>query len=214
MIELGIDDGIAAIIWNVADRPMNVLNDASIAAFETVVRKVIADPAIKGVIVSSSRPEFVVGADLDTLRGISDPQAAMKIAGRLSLLFREIETAGKPFVAAINGSALGGGYEICLACHYRLAADNPKTQIGLPEVTLGLLPGAGGTQRLPRMIGLKTALPMLMEGRKVGVAKARELGLVDEVVAAGALMLRARQWLLAEGEANVVKPWDKKGYRL
>jgi 3-hydroxyacyl-CoA dehydrogenase / enoyl-CoA hydratase / 3-hydroxybutyryl-CoA epimerase len=214
MIELSIDDGIAAILWNVADRPMNVLNDASIAAFETAIRTVVADPAIRGVIISSSRPEFVVGADLETLRGISDPQAAMKIAGRLSSLFREIEMAGKPFVAAINGSALGGGCEICLACHYRLAADNPKTQIGLPEVTLGLLPGAGGTQRLPRMIGLKTALPMLMEGRKVGVAKAKELGLVDEVVAAGELMSRARQWLLAEGAANVVKPWDKKGFRL
>jgi 3-hydroxyacyl-CoA dehydrogenase/enoyl-CoA hydratase/3-hydroxybutyryl-CoA epimerase len=214
VIELGIDDGIATIIWNVADRPMNVLNDASIAAFETTVRKVIADQAVKGVIISSSRPEFVVGADLDTLRGISDPAQAMKIAGRLSSLFREIERAGKPFVAAINGSALGGGYEICLACHYRLTADNPKTQIGLPEVTLGLLPGAGGTQRLPRMIGLKNALPMLMEGRKVGVAKAKEMGLVDEVVPADGLMARARQWLLTDGAANIVKPWDKKGFRL
>ncbi len=214
MIELGIDDGIATIIWNVADRPMNVLNDASIAAFESAVRKVIADQALKGVIISSSRPEFVVGADLDTLRGVSDPAQAMKIAGRLSSLFREIERAGKPFVAAINGSALGGGYEICLACHYRLTADNPKTQIGLPEVTLGLLPGAGGTQRLPRMIGLKNALPMLMEGRKVGVAKAKEMGLVDEVVPADGLMARARQWLLTDGAANIVKPWDKKGFRL
>jgi 3-hydroxyacyl-CoA dehydrogenase/enoyl-CoA hydratase/3-hydroxybutyryl-CoA epimerase len=214
VIELGIDDGIATIIWNVADRPMNVLNDASIAAFESAVRKVIADQALKGVIISSSRPEFVVGADLDTLRGVSDPAQAMKIAGRLSSLFREIERAGKPFVAAINGSALGGGYEICLACHYRLTADNPKTQIGLPEVTLGLLPGAGGTQRLPRMIGLKNALPMLMEGRKVGVARAKEMGLVDEVVPADGLMARARQWLLTDGAANIVKPWDKKGFRL
>jgi 3-hydroxyacyl-CoA dehydrogenase/enoyl-CoA hydratase/3-hydroxybutyryl-CoA epimerase len=214
VIDLSIDEGIATIIWNVADRPMNVLNDASIATFEMTVRKVIADQAVKGVIISSSRPEFVVGADLDTLRGISDPAQAMKIAGRLSSLFREIERAGKPFVAAINGSALGGGYEICLACHYRLTADNPKTQIGLPEVTLGLLPGAGGTQRLPRMIGLKNALPMLMEGRKVGVAKAKEMGLVDEVVPADGLMARARQWLLTDGAANIVKPWDKKGFRL
>lgn len=214
MIDLSINDGIATIIWNVADRPMNVLNDASIAAFESAVRKVIADGAVRGVIISSSRPEFVVGADLDTLRGVSDPAQAMKIAGRLSKLFRDIETADKPFVAAINGSALGGGYEICLACHYRLAADNPKTQIGLPEVTLGLLPGAGGTQRLPRMIGLKNALPMLMEGRKVGVAKAKEMGLVDEVVPADGLMARARQWLLTDGAANIVKPWDKKGFRL
>jgi len=214
VIDLSIDEGIATIVWNVADRPMNVLNDASIAAFESAVRRSIADQEVKGVVISSSRPEFVVGADLDTLRGIDDPAKAMKIAGRLSLLFREIETAGKPFVAAINGSALGGGYEICLACHYRVAADNAKTQIGLPEVTLGLLPGAGGTQRLPRMIGLKNALPMLMEGRKVGVAKAREMGLVDEVVPADALLSRARQWLLADGAANVVKPWDKKGFRL
>lgn len=214
MIDLSINDGIATIIWNVADRPMNVLNDASIAAFESAVRKVIADGAVRGVIISSSRPEFVVGADLDTLRGVSDPAQAMKIAGRLSKLFRDIETADKPFVAAINGSALGGGYEICLACHYRLAADNPKTQIGLPEVTLGLLPGAGGSQRLPRMIGLKNALPMLMEGRKVGVAKAKEMGLVDEVVPADGLMARARQWLLTDGAANIVKPWDKKGFRL
>ena len=137
MIDLSIDDGIATIIWNVADRPMNVLNDASIGAFESAVRRIIADQEVKGAIISSSRPEFVVGADLDTLRGIDDPAKAMKIAGRLSLLFREIETAGKPFVAAINGSALGGGYEICLACHYRLAADNPKTQIGLPRSHAG-----------------------------------------------------------------------------
>ncbi|MBR0687707.1 enoyl-CoA hydratase/isomerase family protein [Bradyrhizobium manausense] len=193
---------------------MNVLNDGSIAAFEAAARKVMTDPAIKGAIITSSRPEFVVGADLETLRGITDPAKAMAVSGRLSYLFREIEKSGKPFVAAINGSALGGGYEICLACHYRIAADNPRTQIGLPEVTLGLLPGAGGTQRLPRMIGLKNALPMLIDGRKIGVGKAKELGMVDEVVPAGELMSRARQWLGVEGAANVVKPWDKKGFRL
>ena len=215
MIDLQTDDdGIVSIIWNVADRPMNVLNEASIVAFEIAVEKAIADTAVRGVIISSSRPEFVVGADLDTLRGISDPAAAMAVAGRLSRLFRKIETAGKPFVAAINGSALGGGYEICLACHYRVAADNPKTQIGLPEVTLGLLPGAGGTQRLPRMVGLKNALPMLMEGRKVGVTKAKEMGFIDDVVPAGDLMSRAKQWLLEDGAAHIVKPWDKKGFRL
>src|SRR5205809_7197828 len=106
----------------------------------------------------------------------SDAAKLTEQFSQLQKLFRSQETGGKPFVAAINGTALGGGYEICLACHYRLAADNPKTQIGLPEVTLGLLPGAGGTLRLPRMIGLKTALPMLMEGRKVGDAQAREFG--------------------------------------
>jgi 3-hydroxyacyl-CoA dehydrogenase/enoyl-CoA hydratase/3-hydroxybutyryl-CoA epimerase len=214
LIDLRLDDGIAILTFNVADRPMNVLNDSSIAAFEAAVRKVLTDPAIKGAVVTSSRPEFVVGADLDTLRGITDAAKAMAVPWRLSRLFREMETSGKPFVAAINGSALGGGYEICLACHYRIAADNQRTQIGLPEVTLGLLPGAGGTQRLPRMIGLKNALPMLVEGRKVAVAKAKELGLVDEVVPADQLMSRAGQWLSTEGAANVTKPWDKKGFCL
>lgn len=214
MVELGIDAGIATIIWNVVDRPMNVLNDASIVAFDEAVRRVIVDPAVTGAIISSSRPDFVVGADLDTIRGMTDPAAAMKVTGRLSRLFRDIETSGKPFVAAINGSALGGGYEICLACHYRIAADNPKAVIGLPEVTLGLLPGAGGTQRLPRMVGVKAALPLLMEGRKLNVAKAKDIGLVDEVVSPDALMARAREWLLTQGAAHIVKPWDKKGFKL
>jgi 3-hydroxyacyl-CoA dehydrogenase/enoyl-CoA hydratase/3-hydroxybutyryl-CoA epimerase len=214
LIDYRVDDGVAIILWNVADRPMNVLNDSSIAAFEAAARRAIGDEAVRGAIISSSRPEFVVGADLDRLRGMTDPADAMKVTGRLSRLFRDIETSKKPFVAAINGSALGGGYEICLACHRRIAADNPKTQIGLPEVTLGLLPGAGGTQRLPRMIGLKNALPLLMEGRKIDVAKAKDMGLVDEVVPADALLTRAREWLLAEGAANCTKPWDRKGFSL
>jgi 3-hydroxyacyl-CoA dehydrogenase/enoyl-CoA hydratase/3-hydroxybutyryl-CoA epimerase len=220
MIDFTSNDGIATLTWNVADRPMNVLNDASIAAFESAVRRALADEAIRGVIVTSSRPDFVVGADLATLRGLTDPAQAMKMAGRLSLFLREIEKAPKPFVAAINGTALGGGYEICLACHRRIAADNPRLQIGLPEVTLGLLPGAGGTQRLPRMIGVKRALPLLLEGRKVGATKALELGLVDEVVAADALLGRAREWILQQVSAGPTaheKPWDrsdKKGFTL
>ncbi|MGE3993680.1 3-hydroxyacyl-CoA dehydrogenase NAD-binding domain-containing protein [Pseudorhodoplanes sp.] len=193
---------------------MNVLNDASIARFEELVRLAIVSADVKGVIITSTRPEFVVGADLEQLRGISDPRQAMQITGRLSRLFREIEKSGKPFVAAINGTALGGGFEICLACHRRIAADNAKTQLGLPEVTLGLLPGAGGTQRLPRMIGLKNALPLLLEGKKLGVSKARDVGLIDEIVAPEALIASAKQWLLAEAADHIVKPWDKKDFRM
>ena len=218
MIDVTRDDGIATLSWNVADRPMNVLNDASIAAFESAVRSALADDAVRGVIVTSSRPDFVVGADLATLRGMSDPAQAFQVARRLSLFFREIEKAEKPFVAAINGTALGGGYELCLACHRRIAADNPRLQIGLPEVTLGLLPGAGGTQRLPRMIGLKRALPLLLEGRKVGAAKALELGLVDEVVPPAELLTRAKAWLdqqtRATPAADYQKAWDRKGFAL
>lgn len=214
MIDYKTDaDGIATLTWNVADRPMNVLNAASIAAFDAAVKRAIADPQVRGVIVASSRPEFVAGGDLDLIRGIRTAEESFAASGPVSATLRLLETCGKPFVAAINGTALGGGLEICLACHRRIAADDPKVQLGLPEVTLGLLPAAGGTQRLPRMIGIKNALPYLLEGRKVAPAAALAAGIVDEVVPAGELLARARAWLLAEGDRSVVKPWDAKGFK-
>lgn len=214
MIDYQIDaDGIVTLTIHVADRPMNVLNHASIAAFDAAVKKAIADPAAKGVIVTSSRPEFVAGGDLDLIRNIKTAEESFAAGGPFSQTLRALETSGKPFVAAINGTALGGGLEICLACHRRIVADDPKIQLGVPEVTLGLLPGAGGTQRLPRMIGIKTALPYLLEGRKANPAKALEAGIVDEVVPAAQLLERARAWLLAEGAKAVVKPWDSKNFK-
>lgn len=214
MVDYTVDaDGIATLTWNVADRPMNVLNTASIAAFGEAVNCAVADAAVRGVIVTSARPEFLAGGDLEFIRTISSAQQSMDITGPLSATLRRIETCGKPFVAAINGTALGGGLEVCLACHRRIAVDDPKLQLGVPEVSLGLLPAAGGTQRLPRMIGIKAALPYLLEGRKVGPVKALEAGIVDEVVTSGELLGRAKQWLLAEGAAAAVKPWDAKGYR-
>lgn len=214
MVDYTVDaDGIATLTWNVADRPMNVLNTASIAAFGEAVNRAVADAAVRGVIVTSARPEFLAGGDLEFIRIISSAQQSMDITGPLSATLRRIETCGKPFVAAINGTALGGGLEVCLACHRRIAVDDPKLQLGVPEVSLGLLPAAGGTQRLPRMIGIKAALPYLLEGRKVGPVKALEAGIVDEVVTSGELLGRAKQWLLAEGAAAAMKPWDAKGYR-
>jgi 3-hydroxyacyl-CoA dehydrogenase/enoyl-CoA hydratase/3-hydroxybutyryl-CoA epimerase len=214
MIDYTIDaDGICTLTWNVADRPMNVLNLASIAAFDAAVNRAIADTAVKGVIVTSSRPEFVAGGDLDLIRRIRTAEESMASSGPFSRTLRTLETSGKPFVAAINGTALGGGLEICLACHRRIVADDAKIQLGVPEVTLGLLPAAGGTQRLPRMIGIKAALPYLLEGRKVAPRKALEDGLVDEVVPAADLLARARAWLLAEGARAIVKPWDAKGFK-
>lgn len=214
MIDYKTDaDGIATLTWNVADRPMNVLNAASIAAFDAAVRRAVEDPGVKGVIVASSRPEFVAGGDLDLIRGIRNAQESFEASGPVSATLRALERSGKPFVAAINGTALGGGLEICLACHRRIVADDPKIQLGLPEVTLGLLPAAGGTQRLPRMIGIKNALPYLIEGRKVAPAAALAAGIVDEVVPAAQLLQRARSWLLAEGAQAAVKPWDMKGFR-
>ena len=214
MIDYRIDaDGIVTLTIHVADRPMNVLNHASIAAFDAAVKQAIADPAAQGVIVTSSRPEFVAGGDLDLIRHIRTAEESFAAGGPFSQTLRTLETSGKPFVAAINGTALGGGLEICLACHRRIVADDSKIQLGVPEVTLGLLPGAGGTQRLPRMIGIKAALPYLLEGRKADPAKALEAGIVDEVVPAAQLLERARAWLLSDGAKSVVKPWDTKNFK-
>src|ERR1700728_2519533 len=214
MIDYALDaDGIATLSWNVADRPMNVLNAASIAAFENALERAISDPAVKGLIVTSSRKDFMAGGDLDLIRNISTPKEAMAASGPISRVYRKLEACGKPVVAAINGTALGGGFELCLACHRRIATDDLKIQLGMPEVTLGLLPAAGGTQRLPRMIGIKAALPFLLDGRKVAPRQALEVGLVDEIVPRDQLLARARQWLLAEGAAAAVKPWDMKGFK-
>ena len=207
-------DGIATLTWAMQDVPMNVLNEQSMAAFGEAVQRARADAAVKGVIVTSAKPEFIAGADLNMVLAITDVPGMMAFVAQLHALMRGIETGGKPFVAALNGTTLGGGYEVALACHRRIAADNPKAQIGLPEVSLGLLPGGGGTQRLPRMIGVRNALPFLLEGKKLAPKKALEAGLVDEVVPADQLLARAKQWLLADGAKNAVRPWDQKGFKL
>jgi 3-hydroxyacyl-CoA dehydrogenase / enoyl-CoA hydratase / 3-hydroxybutyryl-CoA epimerase len=214
MIDYEVDaDGIATIAWNMTERPMNVMNDASVAAFAEKVGAAIKDPKVKGVIVTSKKDDFVAGADLTTIPRMNTPADCMALIGSLHALFRGIEKSGKPFVAAINGTAMGGGYEIALACHRRIAADKPKTLIGLPEVKIGLLPGAGGTQRLPRMIGMRKALPLLLEGKTLPVARALAEGMIDAVVPPENLLAEAKRWLLEEGAKHVVKPWDKKGYR-
>jgi len=211
--ELGAD-GVAVIAWNMVERPMNVLNDASIARFAAVVDAAIKDAAVKGVIITSKKRDFLAGADLTELGRGADAASLMAFAARFHAVLRSMEKSGKPFCAAINGTALGGGYEIALACHRRIAADDPRIRIGLPEVTIGLLPGGGGTQRLPRLIGIRAALPLLLEGRKLDPAKALAAGLVDQVAPAGALIDAARRWLLAEGPQNAVQPWDRKGFRI
>lgn len=215
MIDFSIDaDGIASITWNMAQYPMNVLNSASIAAFTEAVQRAADDPGVRGVIICSAKPDFVAGADLHMMLETKSPEAMTAFVAGMHRVLRHIETCGKPFVAAINGTALGGGYEISLACHRRIAADNPKALIGLPEVTLGIFPGGGGTQRLSRLIGVRAALPFLLEGRKVDPRQALENGLVDEVVAHDELTQRAKRWLLDEGAGHAVKPWDKTEFAL
>ncbi len=215
MIDYRIDgDGIATITWNVQNRPMNVLNEDTIAAFSEAVEKAAAADAVKGVIVASARPEFIVGADLSGLGTRPSKQQLYDVTLQAQAALRRIETCGKPFAAAINGHALGGGYEICLACHYRVAADAPRLKIGLPEAKLGLIPGSGGTQRLPRLIGIQPALPLMLEGKELDQQAALGAGMVDKLVPAESLAAEAKRWLLEDGPKHATKPWDAKGFRM
>jgi len=211
------DDGIVILTIDIADRSMNVLTPEFMADLDAVIDRVVADDAVKGAIVTSAKSSFIAGADLKELVGVFaeglDEKQIYEFAGKYSRLYRKLETCGKPFVAAINGTALGGGLELCLACHYRVALDNPKAAIGLPEVNVGLLPGAGGTQRLPRIIGIRDSLPLMLEGRHLKPAKAVEMGVCHELAAdVDELMEKSRRWLLESGDP--VAPWDKKGFRV
>ncbi|MGA0556307.1 3-hydroxyacyl-CoA dehydrogenase NAD-binding domain-containing protein [Larkinella sp. VNQ87] len=211
MIDYSLERNVAVLSWNMSSTPMNVLNDESIPAFEAALTKACDDPAVKGIIVTSAKNEFIAGADLKMIlrNNDKDPADMLKVSAELNRIFRAIETAGKPVVAAINGTALGGGYEACLGCHHRVALDNPKAVIGLPEVTLGLLPGGGGTQRLPRMLGLEAALPLLLEGRRVSPKQALALGMIDELAGSREEMLeKAFAWI--EANPAPLQPWDER----
>ncbi|MDO9057853.1 MAG: enoyl-CoA hydratase-related protein, partial [Bradyrhizobium sp.] len=157
-------DGIVLVTWDTPGRSMNVLDETSVTELEEIIKQTSADAAVKGVVITSGKEALCAGADLSMLEGMSKQYAEMlKAKGeeaanqvlfdqsrRFSQVFRNIEISGKPWVAAINGLALGGGFELTLSCHYRVAAENPKTRLGLPEIKVGLFPGAGGTQRVPR----------------------------------------------------------------
>ncbi|TAF96199.1 MAG: 3-hydroxyacyl-CoA dehydrogenase [Runella slithyformis] len=209
-INYSVNNQIATISWNMTSAPMNVLNDESMPAFANALEKAYADTDVKGIIITSEKPEFVAGADLKMiLRNQGESPAEMlKMSQELNRVFRKIETNGKPVVAAINGTALGGGLEICLASHYRVALNNPKAKFGLPEVKVGLLPGAGGTQRLPRMIGMQAALPLIIEGKELSPKDAKGMGIVDDLAETREEMMeKAATWILAN--PSPVKPWDE-----
>ncbi len=209
-------DGIALLLIDVAGRPMNVLTPEFRADLSECVDRIKADSNVRGAVIASAKSSFMAGADIKDMvgafdRGITAVEAA-SFSQELSRLLRKLETCGKPVAAAINGVALGGGLEVALACHYRVMADEPKAGVGLPEVTIGLLPGAGGTQRVPRLIGVIEALRLITEGRQLRPQEALKKGLVNEVAPTGEIMERARQWILKGGEG--VQPWDKKGFRV
>jgi 3-hydroxyacyl-CoA dehydrogenase/enoyl-CoA hydratase/3-hydroxybutyryl-CoA epimerase len=214
---LAVDaDGIALITMDSPGRSMNVLGPEVEAELAGIVDRIVGDTAIRGAIITSGKPSFLAGYDLtEFLRSFGPQLTAVEVYEKftgLGQLLRRIETCGKPFVAAINGLALGGGFEVCLACHYRVIADDPKAFVGLPEVKVGLLPGGGGTQRMPRLIGVAQSLPYLLEGGNIAAAEAKKLGLVHEVVPAAELLNAAKRWLM--GSPIAVQPWDQKGYRV
>lgn len=213
--DLGSDQ-ILTLTIDMPGQSANTMNaDFRAGLTDTVVRVKQDLDNIKGIIITSAKKTFFAGGDLKELHKVTrdDAQAFEDMVNGLKAEMRALETCGKPVVAAINGTALGGGLEIALACHHRVVLDNDSIQLGLPEVTLGLLPGGGGTQRLPRMIGLEAAFPFLMEGKKVNPKAALKAGIVSELAtSADDMMQKARAFI--EANPKCQQPWDQKGFKL
>jgi 3-hydroxyacyl-CoA dehydrogenase / enoyl-CoA hydratase / 3-hydroxybutyryl-CoA epimerase len=217
-------DGILHIEFNVPTKTMNTITAGVMKELPTLVELIKGDDAIKGAVIFSGKANgFCAGADLGEIgEGSMDSKAALSEDEKLKRDFergfglnralRALETCGKPVACALEGLALGGGLEIALACHYRVVADNPKIQLGLPEAKVGLLPGAGGTQRLPRLIGIQNAAPHLLQGTSMSPQEALSKGVVGAVVPAGETVAAAKAWVLANPKA--VAPWDVKGFRV
>jgi len=217
-ISLTVDaQGVALVTIDCPGLSVNVYTDEFTQQMRAAIDQIHKDPAIVGAVITSGKDGFMAGADLKALSAAIDaaigggPLAAPRFDTENQFM-RCMETGGKPFAAAVHGAALGGGLELCLACHYRAISDDPASIIGLPEVKAGLLPAGGGTQRLPRMIGIEAALPLLLDGNPVSATRALELGIVDAVVPRDNLVEHARQWVLANRDAS--QPWDRKGWSI
>ncbi|MFF2327448.1 MULTISPECIES: 3-hydroxyacyl-CoA dehydrogenase NAD-binding domain-containing protein [unclassified Streptomyces] len=211
------DDHVVTLVLDDPDQSANTMNATFIDSLDAVAAR-LADgrDAIRGVIVTSAKKSFFAGGDLRDLISVTPETAGASFeAGmRVKRSLRILETLGKPVVAAINGAALGGGYEIALACHHRVVLDSPAARVGLPEVTLGLLPGGGGVTRTVRMFGVANALQkVLLEGTQYGPARALEAGLVDEI-AAGPDELLARARAFVDAHPQSTQPWDVPGHRI
>jgi 3-hydroxyacyl-CoA dehydrogenase/enoyl-CoA hydratase/3-hydroxybutyryl-CoA epimerase len=209
-------DGIALLTIDLPGKTMNVLTPELMQELGELVERAAADDAVKGIVLTSGKQAFIAGADIKDMvtaydRGIT-PREGSEFSRGLNRTLRRMETCGKPVAAAINGLALGGGLEVCLACHYRVLADEPHAVLGFPEVNIGLLPGIGGTQRTPRLIGFRNAATLVLQCRNQKPAEALKLGLVHELAPAGEVVARARRWVLEAGDA--VQPWDRKGFRI
>jgi 3-hydroxyacyl-CoA dehydrogenase/enoyl-CoA hydratase/3-hydroxybutyryl-CoA epimerase len=200
---LEIRDGIATVLADDPGERVNTLHPELMLEFVRLADRLEQDPAVKAIVVASGKPDsFVAGAKIELMQDVADAATAERFARDGQAVFDRIERFPKPVVVAIHGACLGGGCELALACHYRIATDDPRTQIGQPEVQLGLIPGGGGTQRLPRLIGIQAALDIILAGKSVKARKAGKLGLVDEVVPAPILLdvARSRALALASGQ--------------
>ena len=219
-------DGVATICWDLPGKSMNVMSMAGFGELDGLVDRALADAGVKGVIITSGKKDFAGGMDLNAIAKMKEDGGAQGIFDGvmgMHAILRKIERSGadpktmkggKPIVAALPGTALGIGLEIPLACHRIIAADNPKAKIGLPEIMVGIFPGAGGTTRLTRKMGAMMAAPYLLEGKLSDPKSAKAGGLIDEVVAPEDLLARAKEWVLTATETDIVKPWDTKGYKM
>src|SRR5215475_124807 len=219
-------DGIVLITWDAPGRSMNVINLNVIDELSDIVETVAGDRAIRGAVITSGKEAFCAGADLTMLEASMQTFAERVTAGgeeaavtalfgnsrKLSLLYRRLETCGKPWVAAITGTALGGGFELCLACHHRVAGESANARLGLPEIKIGLFPGAGGTQRVARMMPPADALRFLLKGEHLRLAQAKDMKLIDAILPAAEVVTHAKEWIKTDGVAKA--PWDMEGFRL
>src|SRR3954447_628289 len=219
-------DGVATATWDMPGRSMNVITPEVMAELAQIVERVASDDAINGCVIASGKEAFSGGADLTMLQGLGREYArlakeqgeeeAMRFlfeeTRKLSLLYRRLETCGKPFAVAIHGVCLGGAFELALACHHRVVSDDPSTRVGLPEVKVGLFPGAGGTQRVARLMQTGDALQMLFKGEQIRPLMARNRGLAHAVAPRDRIVETAKHWIRSGGSA--VAHWDQKGYKL
>ncbi len=218
-------DGVALLTWDMPGRSMNVITYEVMDELEQVIDTVASDAAIKGCVITSGKSAFSGGADLSMLQQSAAQYAKARAergedaanleffegSRRLSLLYRKLETCGKAFAIAINGVCLGGAFELALACHHRVLADNEKTKVGLPEIKVGLFPGAGGTQRVARLLQTADALQFLFRGDQVKAKQAVAAGLAHELAPAEEIVARARAWIVNGGSAKA--PWDVQGFK-
>ena len=227
-LQIGTDE-IAIVRWDVPDKTLNILTLKGLEELEIIVNSLVTENKVKGVIITSGKKDFAAGMDLNVLAnlqgnaGSENTGKIFEFIMRVHRLLRQIELGGKdskknqkaiPFVWATPGLSAGIGTEIGLACHHRIASDESRTKVGLPEIQVGLFPGAGGATRVSRMLGLMSSAPILMEGKMLSAKNAKIAGIIDQVSKVDDLINHAKSWILSATDEVLTKPWDKKGYRM